>query len=123
MYSKESRAIYTLLFFFSVGTADEILSLLQYPNDITGVIYLGMIIYAIINYNRFVEGKYLWDGAFPIIGLFALMELFSGFFNFYTSFFMKMDSVVSIAVWVRCVQHLNEYKNTKHEDDESIEEI
>ena len=123
MYSKEYRIIYTLLIFFSVGTADEILRLMEYNHGITSVVYLGMMIYTIFNYGRFTEGKYLWDGAFPIIGFFALIEIFSGFFNFYTSFFTKVDSIFSVMVWLKCVDHLNNYEKNKDQEDESIEEV
>lgn len=123
MYSKEYRIIYTLLIFFSVGTADEVLRLMEYNRGIVSVIYLGMMIYTIFNYGRFTEGKYLWDGAFPIIGLFALIKIISVLFNFYTPFFMKADSIVSIMVWLKCVHHLNNYEKNKDQEDESIEEV
>ncbi len=123
MYSKDSRIIYTLLFFFSVGTADEFLRLIGYNHDITSILYIGLMIYTFLNYNRYTDEGYLWEGAFPIIGLFSLMEMFANIFNFYSSFFERMDSIVSIVVWIKCVQYLNDYKKNKEDKDGSVEEI
>lgn len=118
MYLKDYRIIYTLLFFFSVGTADEILSFFGYAHGITSIIYIGLMLYTLFNYMRFTEDGYLWEGAFPIIGLFALVQFFCSLFNLYPDAFSKIDSLVSVVVWVKCVNYLDIYK--KNKEDESF---
>jgi len=122
MYSGDFRIKLFLSVFLSIGTVEEILILTGHNDSIASLPYTILIFYIIINYDKYSEGKYLWDAAFPIVGLFSLLELISYLTEFHYGFFRKMDSIVSLMVWLKCIIYLENYDSNeiKDEEDESI---
>jgi hypothetical protein len=104
------------LIFLSVASAGEVGTILGFRNEIVELVYFFMLIYVIITYLIGRIGPFVWTKGLTIIGLASLVSLILMVFGGYSEIAQKVESAISLYVWIRSVKHMAEIENKNLEE-------
>ena len=117
MWSKDFNKKIILAALFASGSVFELSDILDEISPIANIIYLILLLYSIFNYKELNNSGYLWHLAFPLIGLFGLVDLVLSIIGKDAIIFRKIISGLSIIVWVISVNYLSNYHKREENDE------
>jgi hypothetical protein len=104
------------LIFLSVASAGEVGCILGLNNELVEVVYFFMLVYVIFSYLTGRRGPWVWNTGLSIIGLTSLASLILMMFGQYTGIIKKIESAISLYVWIRSVKYMADWKNKNLEE-------
>jgi len=104
------------LVFLSIASAGEVGCILGLNNELVEIVYFFLLIYVIINYIVGRIEPWFWTKGLVIIGLTSLASLILMIFGQYTGIIKKIESIISLYVWIRSVKYMAECENKNLEE-------
>jgi hypothetical protein len=104
------------LIFLSVASAGEVGCILGLNNELVEIVYFFMLIYVIFSYLTVRIGPWVWTTGLSIIGIASLVSLILMMVGQYTENIKKIESAISLYVWIRSVKYMADWKNKNLEE-------
>ena len=105
MYLNDSKIKHLLAIFFAIGISHELVVLLRFSIPELSLIYTVGLLILIFNFSSIK--RYVWPPGLGIIGIFSLLYFVFLLIGYGAEFFKDLSSVISIAVWLKCISCLN----------------